>query len=143
MADEPTFQVDVLTPEGPVFEGEVFQLSARTVAGEVGVRARHVPMLARLVPAELRLYATQAEFNADGGGTRYAAVEGWLEVFANKATVLIGEAVPPDQLDAADQRERLRGAEQRLEEAEEGTAAYEAAERDLARAEAFLAIAER
>jgi F-type H+-transporting ATPase subunit epsilon len=143
MADEHTLTAEVLTPEGPVFEGELFQLSTRTVVGEIGIRARHAPMLARLAPAELRLYATEAEATSQGEGLRYAAAEGWLEVFANKAVVLIGEAIAPDELDAADQRERLKSAEQRLEEAEEGSAAYEVAERDRARAEAFLVLAER
>ncbi len=143
MADEHRLTAEVLTPEGPDYEGELFQLSTRTVVGEVGIRARHAPMLARLTPSELRLYATEAEATSQGQGLRYAAAEGWLEVFANRAVVLIGEAISPDQLDASDQRERLQGAEQRLGEAEEGTAAYEVAERDRARAEAFLALAER
>ena len=68
--------------------------------------------------------------------------EGWLEVFANKALVLIGEAIPPDELDASELRQRAEDAEQRLKEAEEDSAAYEQAERDKARAEAFLQVAE-
>lgn len=141
MADDHTLTAEVLTPEGPVFDGELFQLSTRTVVGEVGVRARHVPMLARLVPSELRLYGSPEEMSS-GGGRRYAAAEGWLQVFANKATVLVGEAIPPDRLDAADLRARLDDAERRVAEAEEGTAAFEAAERERDRAEAFLKIAE-
>jgi len=68
--------------------------------------------------------------------------EGWLEVFANRARVLIAEAIPPDQLDAGDLRERLDEAEQRLNDAEEGSAAHELAEREKARVQAFLDIAE-
>ncbi len=63
MADEPhKLQAQILTPEGKVFEGEAFQVSARTVVGEVGIRARHAPMLARLVPHELRIFEDAAEF---------------------------------------------------------------------------------
>jgi F-type H+-transporting ATPase subunit epsilon len=129
-------RAQVLTPEGPLFDGELVQLSTRTSVGEVGVLARHIPMLARLVPSELRLHVSDTEVR------RYAAAEGWLQVFANKALVLIGEATPPDELDAGMLKERLSDAEARLDEAEEGTAAYEAAERDKVRAEAFLEIAE-
>ncbi|MGH2962203.1 MAG: hypothetical protein ACRDL3_08435, partial [Solirubrobacterales bacterium] len=68
--------------------------------------------------------------------------EGWLEVFANKAVVLIGEAIPPERLDAGELKERLADAEQRLGEAEEGSATHEQAERDKARAQAFLEVAE-
>ena len=137
MADERhTLDAQVLTPEGEVFSGELTQVSTRTTVGEVGVLARHAPMVARLVPAELRLHPP------DGEVQRYAQGEGWLEVFANRARVLIAEAIPPDQLDAADLRERLDEAEQRLNEAEEGSAAHELAEREKRRFEMFLQIAE-
>jgi F-type H+-transporting ATPase subunit epsilon len=133
---EHKLQAEVLTPEGEVFKGELEQLSTRTAVGEVGILANHAPLLARLVPAELRLHLSQGETR------RYAQAEGWLEVFANKALVLIGEATPPDELDVSELKERLADAERRLGEAEEGSAAQEQAERDKARAEAFLSVAE-
>ena len=74
---------------------------------------------------------------------RYAQGEGWLEVFANRARVLVAEATPPDELDAGELRQKLEEAEQRLSEAEEGSAAAEVAEREKARAEAFIELAER
>ncbi|MFM9045399.1 MAG: hypothetical protein ACKOL0_06390 [Solirubrobacterales bacterium] len=37
MADQATFEVEVLTPEGEVFRGDAVQLSTRTVVGEVGI----------------------------------------------------------------------------------------------------------
>src|SRR3954468_5610908 len=137
MADEShTLEAEVLTPEGQVFSGELRQLSTRTTVGEVGILARHAPMVARLVPAELRLHPP------DGEVQRYAQGEGWLEVFANRARVLIAEAIPPDQLDAGDLRERLQEAEQRLNEAEEGSTAHDMAEREKRRFDTFLQIAE-
>jgi F-type H+-transporting ATPase subunit epsilon len=114
----------------------VFQVSTRTTTGEVGIRARHAPMIARLVPCELRLHRSEDEVD------RYAQGEGWLEVFANRARVLIAEAVPPDELDLGQLRDRLQDAEQRASEAEEGSAAKDAAERERARAAAFIEIAE-
>jgi F-type H+-transporting ATPase subunit epsilon len=131
-----TFEAQVLTPEGEVFSGELVQVSTRTTVGEVGILARHIPMVARLVPAELRLHKSDSDVET------YAQGEGWLEVFANRARVLIAEAIPPDRLDLSDLRQRLDDAEQRLNEAEEGTAAHEQAARDRARAEAFIQIAE-
>ena len=130
-------EAQVLTPEGSVFEGELEQLSTRTSVGEVGILARHIPMVARLVPAELRLHKSETEVET------YAQGEGWLEVFANRARVLIAEAIRPEELDVGELRDRLQDAEQRLGEAEEGSAAAEQAERERARAEAFIAIAER
>ncbi len=129
-------EAQVLTPEGEVFNGELVQLSTRTAVGEVGILARHIPMVARLVPAELRLHVSESEIE------RYAQGEGWLEVFANRARVLIAEAIPPDQLDARELRERLDDAQRRVEEAEEGSATHEGAQREQRRFEAFLEIAE-
>ena len=135
-AERHMLEAQVMTPEREIFSGELVQLSTRTTVGEVGILARHAPMIARLVPAELRLHL-------DGGETRrYAQGEGWLEVFANRARVLVAEAVSPDALDTAELRERLTGVQQELAEAGEGTAAQEAAERETRRLEAFLQIAE-
>ena len=136
MADRSRLEAQVLTPEGEVFSGELVQLSTRTAVGEVGILARHAPMVARLVPAELRLHVSEEETR------RYAQGEGWLEVFANQALVLIAEAIPPDELDAAELRERVEDAERRLDESEEGSAAQERARREKRRFEAFLEIAE-
>ncbi len=134
--DEHSLHAEVLTPEGPVFEGDVVQLSTRTVVGEIGVLANHAPLVARLVPAELRVHVTDRETR------RWAQAEGWLEVFANRAVVLIGEAIPPDRLDPSELKQRLDEAERRLDDAEEGSATREQAERDRARAQAFLEVAE-
>src|SRR5881394_918098 len=109
MADSDNkLQAEVLTPEGQVYKGELVQVSTRTQVGDVGILARHAPMIARLVPAELRLHVSEGEVE------RYAQGEGWLEVFANRARVLIAEAIPPDELDAGELKDRLSDAEQRL-----------------------------
>lgn len=136
MAGEKKLEAEVLTPEGEVFSGELQMLSTRTTVGEIGILAEHIPMIARLVPAELRLHKSDSEVET------YAQGEGWLEVFANRARVLIAEAKSPDQLDVSELRHRLEEAEQRLSEAEEGSAAAEQAERERARCEAFVQIAE-
>jgi F-type H+-transporting ATPase subunit epsilon len=127
--------VRVLTPEGEVFTGEVQQLSTRTAVGEIGILANHVPVLARLRPTELRLHMP------DGEVRRWAQAEGWLQVFANRATVLVGEAIPPENLDAGELRARIEDADARLRESEEGSGAWNQAQTDKDRAEAFLAVA--
>ena len=96
-------EAQVLTPEGEVFSRRAVQLSTRTAVGEVGILANHIPMVARLVPAELRLHKSESEVE------RYAQGEGWLEVFANRARVLIAEAIPPDELDVSELKPAPRG----------------------------------
>jgi F-type H+-transporting ATPase subunit epsilon len=133
---EHTLNARVLTPEGQVFEGEVQQLSTRTAVGELGVLANHVPVLARLMPTELRLHMP------DGETKRWAQAEGWLQVFANRATVLVGEAIPPENLDTGELQSRVEDAEARLRESDEGSGAHRQAQKDKDRAEAFLAVSD-
>ena len=94
MAGETKFEVEVLTPEGEVFNGEVSQVSTRTAVGEIGILANHAPLLAALKPAELRLHVSDSETR------RYAQAHGWLQVFGNHARLLVEEAIAPDELDA-------------------------------------------
>jgi F-type H+-transporting ATPase subunit epsilon len=136
VAGDHKLEAEVLTPEGSIFEGELQMVSTRTTTGQVGILAKHIPMVARLLPAELRLHKSDSDVET------YAQGEGWLEVFANRVRVLVAEATPPDQLDVSDLKRRLDEAEQSLKEAEEGSAAAEQAERERARCEAFIQIAE-
>jgi len=136
LAGESKFEVEILTPEGEVFSGEVSQVSTRTAGGDIGILANHAPLLAALRPAELRLF--------EGGGEprRYAQAHGWLQVFGNHARLLVEEAIAPEDLDTADLKAQLGDAEQRLADAEEGSGAWARARKDRDRSEAFLAIAQ-
>lgn len=133
---EHNVHVRLLTPEGEVFTGEVEQVSTRTSVGEIGILANHVPVLARLEPTELRLHMPDSEVR------RWAQAEGWLQVFANRATVLVTEAIPPENLDPGELRNRIEDADARLGDSEQGSGAHTQAEKDKARAEAFLEVAE-
>jgi F-type H+-transporting ATPase subunit epsilon len=130
------FTVEVLTPEGEVFNDEVEMLSTRTSVGSIGILANHQPLLAMLDPTELRLH------RADSDVVRFAQGEGFLQVTGERALVLVDEAFALDALDVSELRERLQRAEQELSDAEEGSETRRAAERDKRRYEAFLKIAE-
>ncbi len=136
MASEHTVDVEVLTPEGEVFAGEVRQVSTRSETGELGILANHAPLLAALRPTELRLHVSDSETR------RYAQAHGWLQVFGNRARLLVEEAVAPEDLDGGALKEQLADAERRLSESEEGSAEFGRAQKDRERAEAFLSIAE-
>ena len=135
MAGESKFEVEILTPEGEVFNGEVSQVSTRTAGGEIGILANHAPLLAALRPTELRLYLSENDVK------RYAQAHGWLQVYGNRARLLLEEAIAPEDLDGGTLKEQLSDAERRLSESEEGSADYARAQKDRDRAEAFLAIA--
>jgi F-type H+-transporting ATPase subunit epsilon len=135
LAEGSTFEVEVLTPEGEVFSGEVRQVSTRTAVGEIGILANHAPLLAALRPTELRLYR-------DSETLRYAQAHGWLQVFGNRARLLVEEAISPESLDSSSLKEQLGDAEGRLSQCEEGSGEWTRAQKDRDRAEAFLSIAE-
>jgi F-type H+-transporting ATPase subunit epsilon len=136
MAAEHMIDVEVLTPEGEVFDGEARQVSTRTEVGEIGILANHTPLLAALLPTELRLKVSDSEVK------RFAQAHGWLQVFGNRARLLVEEAIDPADLDQGTLKDQLSDAEQRLSEAEEGSADHARAQKDRDRAEAFLAIAQ-
>jgi F-type H+-transporting ATPase subunit epsilon len=131
------FRVEVLTPEGEVFNDEVEMVSTRTSVGSIGLLAHHAPVLAMLDPTELRLYKTESEV------VSFAQAEGYLQVAENRALLLVEEAHSPGDLDASDLRDRLQQAERELESAGDDTERRRVAERDKRRLEQFLRIAEQ
>ncbi|MDQ3933862.1 MAG: ATP synthase F1 subunit epsilon [Actinomycetota bacterium] len=131
-----TFPVEVLTPEGRVFEGEVEMLSTRTPTGSIGIRANHAPLMAILDPTELRLYEGENEVRS------FAQGEGYLQVVNNTALVLVDEVLEPDSMNRSDIESRLREAEQGLESAEEDSEEYRRCERNVRRYKAFLEVGE-
>ena len=130
------FRVEVLTPEGSVFDEEVGMVSTRTEVGSIGILARMQPLLGMLVPTELRLYRSETDI------VTYAQGEGYVQVSADGVLVLVEEAHTPDELDVADLKEKLRESESALAAAEDGTEESRRAARDKRRWEAFIAIAE-
>ena len=130
------FKVEVLTPEGEVFSGEVVMVSTRTTVGSIGVLAHHEPLLGMLEPTELRLYKTESDIE------RYAQGEGYLQVSSDGVLVLVEEAMRPEDLNASDLQDRLRRSEESAERAEEGSEDQRRAQRDRKRWEAFLRIAQ-
>jgi F-type H+-transporting ATPase subunit epsilon len=130
------FPVEVLTPEGEVFNGEVEMVSTRTTLGLIGILARHSPLLATLEPTELRLYKTETEV------LRFAQSEGYLQVGGNHALLLVEQAQPVGDLNAEELRELLQTAEQEIEQAGEDTERRRLAERDKQRWERFLSLIE-
>ena len=128
-----SFPVEVLTPEGKVFEDEVEMVSTRTTTGSIGVLANHAPLMAILEPTELRLY------KSDSDVVRFAQGEGYLQVVDNSALVLVEEAIAPDDIDRAAFETRLKEARAAVERADEGSEERARAEREIKRYEAFLA----
>jgi F-type H+-transporting ATPase subunit epsilon len=130
-----SFPVEVLTPEGKVFEEEVEMVSTRTTTGSIGVLANHAPLMAILEPTELRLY------KSDSDVVRFAQGEGYLQVVDNSALVLVEEAIAPDDIDRSAFEARLKEARDAVERAEDESEERSRAQREVKRYEAFLEVA--
>jgi len=133
MANTP-FHVEILTPEGKVFDDEVAMVSTRTSVGSIGVLANHTPLLAMLDACELRLHA------ADGTVTSYAQGEGYLQVGGNHAMLLVEEAIAASDIDRADLEAKLAERKAEFGGLEADSESARAAQRDIRRYEAFLAV---
>jgi F-type H+-transporting ATPase subunit epsilon len=136
VASHETFKVEVLTPEGEVFNDEVQQVSTRTGVGSIGILARHQPLLGMLEPTELRLYKSDSDI------VRFAQGEGYVQVSPDGVLLLVEEATDPAKLNTSELQDKLRQAEQELESAEDDSEAARRAARDKKRWEAFLRVAQ-
>jgi F-type H+-transporting ATPase subunit epsilon len=108
-----TFDLSLVTPEGAAFEGEAQMLIVPGAAGEIGVLARHAPLVAMLKAGETRV-------KAEGEWTSFATGPGFFKVHRDRALVLVDDAVRDVDIDV----------EQARREVEEARAALERAERD-------------
>jgi F-type H+-transporting ATPase subunit epsilon len=128
------FPVEVLTPEGEVFSGEVEMVSTRTPTGSIGLLANHAPLMAILEPTELRLYKSESDV------VRYAQGEGYLQMVDNRALVLVEEAIAPEDVDRSAFESRLKEARDAVERAEKDSEERSRAEREVRRYETFLEV---
>jgi F-type H+-transporting ATPase subunit epsilon len=95
MADEGgtrTFELSLVTPEGAAFEGEVEMLVVPGADGEIGVLARHAPLVAMLRAGETRV-------KAGGDWSWFATGPGFFKVQQDRAIALVDGAVAADDID--------------------------------------------
>ncbi len=93
MAERSPFSVAVVTPERAVFDGEAEMLVVPGEAGEIGVLARHVALEALLEAGLTRIHLSGGE------KVELATGPGFFEVHANRALVLVDDAVDLREID--------------------------------------------
>jgi F-type H+-transporting ATPase subunit epsilon len=114
MADHPLFSVSVVTPEGAAFEGEAEMLVVPGAAGEIGVLARHAPLVAMLKAGSTRVHL--------GGGEvrEFATGPGFFQVLEDRAIALVDDAVGAGEIDDDRARQQLEEAQAELAKVEAG-----------------------
>ncbi len=112
-----TFDVSLVTPDGPVFEGEVEMLIVPGADGEIGVLARHAPLIAMLKAGSTRVHVTRGKDVQE-----FATGPGFFKVEQDRALALVDDAVDAKEIDDARAREQLEVAKAELERVERGEA---------------------
>jgi F-type H+-transporting ATPase subunit epsilon len=116
MATGKTFELSLVTPEGAAFEGEVEMLVVPGDAGEIGVLARHAPLVAMLKAGSIRIYRDRDSEDI----VEFATGPGFFKVEQDRALALVDDAVEARQIDAARAQEQLDAARGELERVESG-----------------------
>jgi F-type H+-transporting ATPase subunit epsilon len=139
MADRREFSVSVVTPDGPVYEGDAQMIIVPGAAGEIGVLARHAPLIATLKAGSTRVHVSDSEV------LEFATGPGFFQVLQDRAIALVDDAVEANAIDDARARKQLEEAQAELEAIDRGdsTADRWQVEQRLRHAENQLAVAGR
>jgi F-type H+-transporting ATPase subunit epsilon len=107
--------VSVVTPEGQAYEGEAEMIIVPGEAGEIGVLARHAPLVALLKAGSTRVHLRYGEDVLE-----FATGPGFFQVQADRAIALVDDAVKADEIDATRAQRQLEDARAELERVESG-----------------------
>jgi F-type H+-transporting ATPase subunit epsilon len=141
VAERRRFELSLVTPEGPAFEGEAEMVIVPGAAGEIGVLARHAPLVATLKAGSTRVY----DSIDDEQVREFATGPGFFKVELDRAIALVDDAVDAREIDDARAQRQLEAAQAELErlEAGESTADRWQLEQRIAHAENQLRVAGR
>ncbi|MGM9967714.1 MULTISPECIES: F0F1 ATP synthase subunit epsilon [unclassified Rummeliibacillus] len=103
-----TTVVNIVTPDGPVYDSEVSMVIVKTVTGEMGILPGHIPTVAPLAVSAVRL-------KKDNNTEVVAVSGGFVEIRPDKVTILTPSAEIADDIDIARAKEAVKRAEQRLQ----------------------------
>jgi F-type H+-transporting ATPase subunit epsilon len=114
-----TFDLSVVTPEGAVFDGEAEMTVVPGAAGDIGVLARHAPLVAMLKAGSMRIYQSVDPEEM----SEFAVGPGFFKVERDRAIALVDDAVPAREIDPERAERQLEEARAELEAIEAGDSA--------------------
>jgi F-type H+-transporting ATPase subunit epsilon len=110
------FDVSVVTPDGTAYEGPAEMLVVPGAAGEIGVLARHAPLIATLKAGSTRVYLDRAAEDI----LEFATGPGFFKVEVDRALALVDDAVNVKEIDDARAQRQLEEATAELARVEAG-----------------------
>jgi F-type H+-transporting ATPase subunit epsilon len=111
-----TFSVSLVTPDGAAYEGEAVMLIVPGADGEIGVLARHAPLIATLKAGSTRVHLAGGEDRV----REYATGPGFFKVEEDRAIALVDDAVLAGEVDDERARRQLEEAQAELERIDRG-----------------------
>ena len=111
-----TFSISLTTPDGAVFEDEAEMVIVPGAAGEIGVLARHAPLIALLKAGSTRVYKDRESADVQ----EFATGPGFFTVEQDRALALVDTAVDVREIDPTVAEEQLEQARAELERVERG-----------------------
>ena len=112
----PQFDVSVVTPDGSAYEGPAEMLVVPGAAGDIGVLARHAPLIATLRAGSTRVYLNRAAEEV----IELATGPGFFKVELDRALALVDDAVNVKEIDDARAQQQLADAKAELARVEAG-----------------------
>jgi F-type H+-transporting ATPase subunit epsilon len=112
--DRKRFDVSLVTPDGAAYEGNCELLIVPGADGEIGVLARHAPLVAMLKAGSTRVHVGQGQV------LEYATGPGFFKVEQDRALALVDAAVDVREIDVEQARQQLEEARAELERVEAG-----------------------
>lgn len=100
-------QVELVSPERQLYEGESTEVLARTVEGEIGFLPGHIPFVGTLLPGVVQVFT-------DGGIQRIAVHSGFIELANDKLTLLSDVAELAEDIDVGRAQAALERADAAL-----------------------------
>jgi F-type H+-transporting ATPase subunit epsilon len=111
-----TFSLSLTTPDGAVFDDEAEMVIVPGAAGEIGVLARHAPLIALLQAGSTRVYTNREAEEVQ----EFATGPGFFTVEQDRALALVDTAVNVREIDPAAAQEQLEEAKAEFERVERG-----------------------
>lgn len=134
------FELSLVTPDGPAYEGQAEMVIVPGQIGEIGVLARHAPLIATLKAGATRIHP--------GGGAEvveFATGQGFFQVLHDRAIALVDAAVDVNKIDDGQAQALLVEAQAALEAIDRGESSADRwqAEQRVRYAENLLNVAGR
>jgi F-type H+-transporting ATPase subunit epsilon len=108
MAGDHTLHVEIVTPDGSVYHADVAMVVVPGVEGELGLLARHQPLVSLLAVGETRIQLS------DGTWHYFATGMGYVQVLFDKVLIVVDHAEQAGAIDTARAEEAHRRAGERL-----------------------------